>query len=153
VKFDFILMRIIRSLLWIDCIAGALAGVLVLLFNEWLSRLYSLPREILYFMGLINLLYATYSFSLAKRRARPKALIILLAAANGAWTLVCLGLATHFFETATLLGIGLLVGEAIFVGGLASLEWKWRDQLLSVSNTSFERASPGKAVVASHVKG
>jgi uncharacterized membrane protein YjjB (DUF3815 family) len=145
-------MRIIRSLLWIDCIAGALAGVLVLLFSEWLSRLYSLPPEILYFTGLVNLLYATYSFSLAKRRARPKALIILLAAANGAWALACLGLAIHFFETATFIGIGLLVGEAIFVGGLASLEWKWRDQLLSVSNPSTERASPGKAVVASRLK-
>jgi hypothetical protein len=115
------LMRIIRSLLWIDCIAGALVGLLVLLFGEWLSRLYLLPPAILYFMALANLLYATYSFSLAKRRTRPRALIILLVGANGAWTFVCLGLATHFFETATFLGIGLLVGEAIFVGGLAGL--------------------------------
>ena len=144
-------MRIIRGLLWIDCIAGALAGVLVLLFSEWLSRLYSLPPKILYFMGLVNLLYATYSLSLAKRRTRPRALITLLAMANGAWAFVCLGLATHFFETATFLGIGLLVGEAIFVGGLACLEWKWRDQLLSVSNLSIERASPGEAVVASRL--
>lgn len=144
-------MRIIRSLLWIDCIAGALAGVLVLLFSEWLSRLYSLPPEILYFMGLVNLLYATYSLSLAKRCARPKALILLLAAANGVWALACLGLATHFFETTIFLGFGLLVGEAIFVGGLASLEWQWRDQLLSVSNPSIRRASPGTAVVASRL--
>jgi hypothetical protein len=144
-------MRIIRSLLWIDCIAGALAGVLVLLFSEWLSRCYSLPPEILYFMGLVNLLYATYSFSLAKRCARPKGLILLLAPANGAWALACLGLATHFFETATFLGIALLVGEAIFVGALASFEWKWRDQLLSVSNPSVESALPGKAVIASRV--
>jgi hypothetical protein len=128
-----ILMRIIRNLLWIDCIAGALAGVLVLLLSDWLSRLYSLPPRLLIFMGLVNLIYASYSFSLAIRRARPKALIILLAVANGTWTLVCLALATHFFETATFLGIGLLVFEAIFVGGLASLEWKWRDHLLSAA--------------------
>jgi hypothetical protein len=132
--------------------AGALVGVLVLSFSEWLSRLYSLPLEILYFMGLINLIYATYSYSLAKRRARPKALITLLAAANGIWTFVCLGLAIHFFEAATFLGIGLLIGEAIFVGSLASLEWKWRDQLLSMFNPSIERASPGKPDVASHLK-
>ena len=122
-------MQIIRNLLWIDCIAGALVGVLVLLYNDWLSRLYSLPPRVVYFMGLVNLIYATYSFSLAMRRARPKALIILLVMANGAWTFVCLGLATHFFETATILGIWILVIEAIFVGGLASLEWKWRDHL------------------------
>lgn len=145
-------MQIIRNLLWIDCIAGALVGVLVLLFSGWLSRLYSLPLGILYFMGVLNLIYASYSYFLAKRRIRPKALIILLAAANGIWTFVCLGLATHFFEVATFFGIGLLVGEAIFVGSLASLEWKWRDQLLSMFNPSIERVSPGKPDVASHLK-
>lgn len=147
-----LLMRIIRSLLWIDCMAGALVGVLVLSFSEWLSRLYSLPLGILYFMGVINLIYATYSYSLAKRRARSKALIILLAAANGIWTFVCLGLATYFFEAATFLGIGLLVGEAIFVGSLASLEWRWRDQLLSMFNPSIEKMSPCTSNVASHLK-
>lgn len=145
-------MLIIQNLLWIDCMAGAFAGVLVLSFYEWLSRLYSLPPGILHFMGLVNLLYATYSFSLAKRRARPKALIILLAAANGPWTFVCLGLATHFFETATFLGIGLLVGEAIFVGGLASLEWKWRDQLVAMSPSSLDSTSLDNPVGVSQFK-
>jgi hypothetical protein len=42
-------------------------------------------------------------------------------------------MAAHFFETATVFGIGQLVGEAIFVGGLACLEWKWRDRLLSTT--------------------
>ncbi|MGA8516025.1 MAG: hypothetical protein WB821_14775, partial [Burkholderiaceae bacterium] len=117
--------------LWIDCTAGALVGVLVFLFSEWLSRLYSMPPGILYFMGSLNLLYAAYSFCLAIRPTRPRVLITLLAAANGTWTFVCLGIATYFFETASFFGIGQLVSEAIFVGGLASLEWKWREQLLS----------------------
>jgi hypothetical protein len=132
--------------------AGAFVGVLVLSFSEWLSRLYSLPLGILYSMGVVNLIYATYSYSLAKRRARPKAMIILLAAANGVWTFVCLGLAAYFFEAATFLGIGLLLVEAIFVGSMASLEWKWRDQLLSMFNPSIERTSDGKPDVASHLK-
>jgi hypothetical protein len=126
-------MQIIRNLLWIDCTAGALAGMLVFSFSGWLARLYSIPEGILYFTGTINLLYAAYSFSLAIRPTRPRVLIIMLAAANGIWTLVCLGIATYFFETATFFGIGQLVGEAIFVGGLASLDWKWREQLLSTA--------------------
>jgi hypothetical protein len=124
-------MRIIPNLLWIDCTAGALVGVLVLSFSGWLSRLYSMPVGLLYFMGMVNLLYAAYSFSLAIRRTRPRVLMTLLAAANGVWTLVCLGIAAYFFETATVFGIGQLVVEAIFVGGLACLEWRWRDRLLS----------------------
>jgi hypothetical protein len=123
-------MRIIPNLLWIDCTAGALVGVLVLSFSGWLSRLYSMSLGLMYFMGMVNLLYAAYSFSLAMRRTRPRVLITLLAAANGVWSLVCLGMAAHFFETATVFGIGQLLGEAIFVGGLACLEWKWRDRLL-----------------------
>jgi hypothetical protein len=129
-------MRIIRNLLWIDCTAGALAGVLVLLLSGWLSRLYAMPLGILYFMGAINLLYAAYSFCLAIRPKRPRVLITLLAAANGIWVFVCLGIAAYFFETATFWGIGQLVGEAIFVGSLASLEWKWRERLLSKQSRS-----------------
>jgi hypothetical protein len=124
---------IIRNLLWIDCTAGALAGVLVLLFSGWLSRLYSMPPGLLHLIGAVNLLYAGYSFSLAKRRIRPRRLITLLVIANGIWTVVCLGVAMHLSGTATFFGIGHLVGEAILVGGLASLEWKWREQLLSTA--------------------
>lgn len=131
-------MQIIRNLLWIDCTAGALVGVLVLLFSGWLSRLYSVPLGILYFMGSINLLYAAYSFSLAIRHTRPEVLITLLVAANGTWAFVCLGIAAYFFETTTYFGIGQLVGEAVFVGGLASLEWKWRERLLSTPQTIFQ---------------
>jgi hypothetical protein len=68
-------MRIILNVLWIDCTAGALVGVLVLSFSGWLSRLYSMPVGFLYFMGVVNLLYAAYSFSFAIRRTRPRTLI------------------------------------------------------------------------------
>lgn len=126
-------MFIPRKLLWIDCIAGALVGVAVLMLSVWLSRFYGLPREVLLFMGAVNLLYATYSFSLAMRTRRPKPMINLLVFANLAWTPVCLGLAVRFAESATIFGMGQLIGEAVFVGGLAGLEWKWREQLLTAA--------------------
>lgn len=49
-------------------------------------------------------------------------MINLLVFANAAWTAVCLGLAVTFAGSATLFGIGHLVGEAVFVGGLAGLK-------------------------------
>lgn len=124
-------MQIIRNLLWIDCTAGALVGALLLLFGGWLNSIYSLPLGLLHFIGAMNLLYAAYSFSLAIRRKRSRILTIILVAANGTWALVCLTLAAYFFDTTNLFGIGQLVGEAIFVGGLAILEWKWCQQLIS----------------------
>lgn len=122
-----------KNLLWVDCIAGALAGVTVLMLSGWLSSLHGLPRELLLLNGAVNVLYASYSFSLAVRARRPRSLINLLVFANLAWAVVCLWLVTVFAGSATVFGIGHLVGEAIFVGGLAGLEWRWRDQLLTAA--------------------
>ena len=123
-------MHVMKNLLWIDCIAGGLAGVLVLSLSGWLSRLHGLPRELLLLNGAVNLLYASYSFSLAVRTRRPPPLIKVLVFANLSWAVVCLWLVTVFSGSATVFGIGHLVGEAVFVGGLAGLQWRWRDQLL-----------------------
>lgn len=39
-----------------------------------------------------------------------------------------------FAGSASPFGLGHLVGEAIFVGGLAGLvEWRWREQLLTAT--------------------
>lgn len=120
-------------LLWVDCTAGALAGVIVIALSGWLSRVHGLPREVLLFIGAVNLLYACCSFALAIRRERPLYLIHILVAANLAWVPVCIGLAITFRHQATMFGIGALGGEAIFVGGLAVLEWKWRHQLATTA--------------------
>lgn len=122
-----------KKLLWVDCTAGAIVGIVVIAFSGWLSQLEGLPREVLLFTGGVNLLYASYSFSLAVRAERPMPLIKLLVFANLAWVPVCLGLAVTFFWSATPLGFMHLVGEAIFVGGLALLEWRQRNLLLTAA--------------------
>jgi len=63
-------MHFLRKLLWVDCTAGALARVAMLVLGGWLSRWYGLPQQLLLFMGAANLLYASYSFSLAVRPRR-----------------------------------------------------------------------------------
>lgn len=120
-----------RNLLWIDCTAAVTAGVAVLMLSRWLSGLHALPHGLLLFIGGVNLLYATYSFSLARRRRRPLALIKLLVFANLGWAVVCLALAKGFMGSASAFGIGHLIGEAMLVGTLAGLEWRWRTQLLT----------------------
>ncbi len=126
-------MYILRRLLWVDCTAGALAGVAVITLSGWLSQLHALPRGLLLFTGAVNLVYASYSFSLVVRTERPKYLIYLLVFANLTWAVICLSLAVIFLESVTLFGIGHLVGEAVFVGGLATLEWSQREQLLTAA--------------------
>jgi len=125
-------MSVMRNLLWVDCSAAALAGVTVLTLSGWLNGLYLLPRGLLLFTGAVNVLYAAYSFSLTIRTERPRSRINLLVFANLAWSVVCMGLAAAFADSATLFGVGHLVGEAAFVGGLAGLEWRWRESLTTV---------------------
>lgn len=127
-----------------DCTAAAVGGVVVLALSGWLSRLHVLPRELLLFTGGVNLLYASYSFTLARRARRPMFLIQLLVYANAAWVVVCLSLAAAFWGKASLFGIAHLVGEAIFVGGLAAVEWSQRSQLAAMpEHDSPEHAAPG----------
>jgi len=115
--------------LWVDCGAATLAGVLVLAFSTWLARLHGLPHEVVLFLGTVNLLFAAYSFSLARRTDRSLLQIVVLVNGNAAWAIVCLGLAAHHWEQLSAFGIAHLVGEACFVGGLARLEWNQRHRL------------------------
>ncbi len=118
-----------RKLLWIDCTAGAVVGVAVLLLAGWLSKWYGLPRNLVLFMGAVNVAYALCSFSLAVRKDRSKSLIRSLVVANLIWALILLGWVVVFFRTASVLGLAYLVAEALFVGGLAYLEWRSQELL------------------------
>ncbi len=118
-----------RDLLWIDCAAGLSGGVVMLSLAGWLGRLYVLPRGLLVGMGMANLAYATFSFSLARRPRRPPSLIALLVLANATWAVACMLGALYFMGEASAFGLAHLVGEGLVVGTLAGLEWRQRDRL------------------------
>lgn len=120
---------LLRKLLWVDCSAGFLGGAAMLALSAWLAALYGLPRAMLVVMGIANLCYATYSFSLARRAARPLPLIVLLVVANATWAVLCLVAAARVAGSATAFGVAHLVGEGAIVGGLAALEWRGRERL------------------------
>ena len=116
-----------RKLLWVDCTAAVVAGAAVILLHGWLSSLYQLPREFLLFIGVANIVYASYSFSLAVRKKRPIILISFLVVANLMWAGMSLWWVVVFAGTASLFGFAHLLVEGLFVGGLALLEWRWRE--------------------------
>lgn len=125
-----IFIRMSRSLLWIDCSGGLIGGVLMLSLSGWLSRLYALPVGLLVVMGLANLAYAAFSFSLARRRIRPRALVMVLVIANASWAALCALTAVVVAGQASAFGMAHLLGECLVVGGLAALEWRSRELLL-----------------------
>jgi hypothetical protein len=124
-------MALQRNVLWVDCIGAGVAGLAMLMLAGWLSRLYALPVEFVVGLGVVNLIYGAYSFSLAVRRKRPKGLIVLLVAANGCWAVFCVVAAVLVSSQASLFGIAHLVGEGSYVGWLAWMEWRLRDTLVA----------------------
>lgn len=79
-------------------------------------------------MTFANLLYGSYSLTLASRR-RPLPFILLLIAANAAWALFCFFQLWSHAAMANLLGRAHLAFEGLFVGSLAALEWRFRHTL------------------------
>lgn len=122
-------MNFRRQLLWIDGLAALLAGLLQLVAADWLEEWYNISSKTLSFIAVVNLIYASYSLSIALLKKRPRTLIVILVIANLAWSINCLRLAILFHDTASLFGVTYLVGEAILVGGLAYLEWRYRNLL------------------------
>jgi hypothetical protein len=122
-------MRAARSLLWIDCSGGLIVGALVLAVYPWLSTLYALPAGFVLAMGVANLAYGGYAFSLARRAVRPRVLLRLLVAANIAWAVLCVTATAMFATRASAFGIATLLLEGAYVGGLGLLEWKHLDAL------------------------
>lgn len=120
----------VDRLLWVDSGAGLSVGVTVLALTGWLSRLYGLPEGLLVFLGCVNIGYGCYSGSLAMRGPRHQHWINALVIANASWAVVCVALVIRFLGSATALGITVLLLEAAFVGGLAGLEWRFRDRLV-----------------------
>jgi hypothetical protein len=116
-------------LLWLDAGAAATAGALTLAVSSWLSALYRLPLALVVFIAVVNLLYGAYSFSLTQRRNRPAPWIQTLVAANLAWVGACLAMAWRYAGEASAFGLLHLIAEAVFVGGLALCEWRWRHRL------------------------
>jgi len=125
-------MAIHSKILWLDGGVALLAGAFVLLTVDWLIDWYTLPRNLLLFIASANLLYGTYSLTLASYRKRNMYLLLLLVMANSIWSLNCLYLAMMHFHSASFLGLAHLIGESVIVGALAYFEWKWRSHLVTL---------------------
>lgn len=113
-------------MLWLDCCAGAVVGFfgLSLTFGSILGPLTGLPGWVLVLMGSANLLYASFSLSIASAAGLRARAVRFLVLANALWSLVCLSLACAYLGAATTLGMIYLVAEAAFVAFLAFLESK-----------------------------
>jgi hypothetical protein len=112
----------LRSLLWFDCAASAIAGMAILALAGLLAPLFGLPRVVVVFIGLVNLGYGAFSFSLARQLSPARGRVRALVAANLLWVGVCVLTALFFAGPGSRLGASYLLAEGFFVGVLATVE-------------------------------
>lgn len=124
-----IISYFIQRILWVDCIGAFLTGLLLLLFNGWLSSLYGLSPNLVIAHAFVHLIYGAYSFSLAVRKQRPMTMLLVLIFANGGWACLCFVFAAALIGNATALAIAAFVVEGLYVGGLGLVEWHRRELL------------------------
>jgi hypothetical protein len=123
------------NVLHFDGSAGLTMGMLLLVFVQAFSEIYSMPKNVILFLASANIFYGIYALLLAIRRERSTASVVTLSFANGFWAFVCLTLITLHFHIASFVGIAFLIGELLFVAFLATYEWKNRFLLSGSSST------------------
>ncbi|MEM6798789.1 MAG: hypothetical protein AAF589_04675 [Planctomycetota bacterium] len=119
-----------RDLLWMDGLAGLVAGVVVLPLSGVIAAWHDMPHGWWLFNGAMNLVYASYSLAIARMRRRSLGLVTVIAAGNLLWAGVCVAATLWFRPTATPLGLAHLLLEAAFVGALGATEWRLRRHLV-----------------------
>lgn len=120
-----------QGILWFDAVGGLSVGGLVLLFSPWLHGLYGLPSVFVVFLGVANVAYGCFSASLVRMPVRSRRLLYTLAGANCLWALLCCVYVYWFWETVTFYGAAHLLLEAVYVGTLGVLEWRWNERLVT----------------------
>jgi len=85
----------------------------------WLN----LPEALLRETGLFLIAYAALVGWLGSRQSMPKPLVVIVIAANAAWTLASIALLFSSAVTPNLLGEAFVAIQAIAVGTLAELQY------------------------------
>ena len=112
----------LRPLLWFDCAAAAIGGTAMLALAGLLAPLFGLSRVVVVFVGLVNLAYGAFSFSLARQPSPARGRVRALVTANLLWVGVCVVMAIYFAGPGSWLGASYMLAEGFFVGLLATVE-------------------------------
>jgi len=117
------------TILWLDCIGGLLAGVLILFFCRMISDWDNLPLWIVLAFGFANLIYGGYSLWVTTQNPRSMVWIKILALANITWLGICVTIVTVYWNDISIFGTLHKLTEGIYVGSLGYVEWRWREKL------------------------
>lgn len=118
-----------RALLWFDGGAAFAGGTTVLALREWFAELHRFPVGLVLFIGIANLLYASYSGSLAAlaslQKTPSRRAIEVLVVGNLLWMAFCAAVLVATWSSASGFGSAHVGLEGLFVGLLAAAEYRF----------------------------
>ena len=104
-----------------DALLSGGLGVLMALAAGPLAGLLGLPSALLFYAGIVLVLYAGLVGWCAKRSALSRGMILTLIAINLVWAMDCIALLLSGFVQPNALGIAFLVAQALFTVVIAEL--------------------------------
>ena len=125
-----------QNILWLDCIGGLVVGVIVLFACRLISKWDSLPLWIIIGVGIVNLVYGSYSLWLTTRNPRPMVYLKILAFGNMVWLIVCIALVATHWQEISLFGVVHKLGEGAYVAWLGYTNGNGEVNLLAETNVS-----------------
>ena len=122
-----------KMLLRVDSFGGLLVGAGVLVLKSILADWYGLSLDLIFYMGLANLAYGSFSGILllyaSLKTLPPKPLLYLLVLANIVWLGVCIFIVISNSAVISTLGVALVLFEGLYVASLGLVEFKVFKQL------------------------
>ena len=115
--------QLLRRALLADAIFSGVSAVGLTLGAGVLAPFLSLPEALLRESGLFLIAYTALVAWLGTRQSLPRALVLFVVAGNAAWTLASIALLFSGAVNPNLLGIILVVAQAIATGVFAELQY------------------------------
>lgn len=115
--------RFLRLVLSADAALSGIAGIGMIAGADAAAPLLGLPAQLLSLAGAALLGYAAFLGLALSRATLSRPVILAAIAINGLWALECLLLPALGWVDPTGLGMGFLIGQAVFVILMADLVW------------------------------
>jgi hypothetical protein len=115
--------QLLRRALLADAVFSGISAIAMVLDTGALASLLGLPEALLRETGLFLIAYTALVGWLSARTSLPKGPVILVVAGNAAWTLASIALLLSGAVSPNLLGIIVILAQAIATGVFAELQY------------------------------
>lgn len=117
------LLPLLRLALRLDGAVSGLAGALTLALSGWMASMLGAQDVAVIAVGVFMLAYGLSLLLLAQARSAPAVLMWGIVIGNGLWVAGSVALAFSSLIAPTMLGLVVLIGQAVAVFGLTEMQF------------------------------